>query len=127
MSAEYPANPLEQMFKWAPGVGLLKKIETARMTPVAIMATEILPTWEFAVCPCLQAVTMLRNPYTFGKLLGSVKNMLPPQSIVRAEMEPCQSGSSRLQLSYCGPDNWDFQSCARLRPRRHHDIVQARN
>ena len=69
------------------GVELLKKLHTARMTLPVIMATGILPTWEFALHPCLQAVTMLCKPYTFEKLLGMVKNILPPPSTFRAEME----------------------------------------
>jgi DNA-binding NtrC family response regulator len=70
------------------GVELLKKLHTARMALPVIMATEILPTWEFAMHPCLRAVTMLRKPYTFVKLLGMVKSILPTPSIFRAEMEP---------------------------------------
>jgi hypothetical protein len=88
LAQERPANPVEQISIGVSGVELLKKIQTARMTLTAIMATGGLPTWQFAVRPCLEAVTMLRNSYTFGKLLGSVKSILPPQSIFRAEMEP---------------------------------------
>jgi hypothetical protein len=33
------------------GVDLLKKIHTARMAFPVIMATDILPTWEFALHP----------------------------------------------------------------------------
>ena len=58
------------------GVELLKKIHDARMTMAVIMATEILPTWEFALHPCLQTVSMLRKPYTIEKFLGMVKSVL---------------------------------------------------
>ena len=67
------------------GVELLKKIHTTRMTLPVIMATAILPTWEFALHPCLQAVKMLRKPFTFEKLLGMVKGVLPETAGVRAE------------------------------------------
>ncbi len=70
------------------GVELLKKIHTARMTLPVIMATEILPTWEFALHPCLQAVTMLRKPYTIERLLGAVKNVLPETTSGHAEGVP---------------------------------------
>jgi DNA-binding NtrC family response regulator len=58
------------------GVELLKKIHAARMTMSVIMATGFLPTWEFTLHPCLQPVKMLFKPYSFGKLLGMVKNVL---------------------------------------------------
>ena len=58
------------------GVELLKKIHDARMTLAVIMVTEILPTWEFALHPCLQTVSMLRKPYTIEKFLGMVKSVL---------------------------------------------------
>ena len=58
------------------GVELLKKIYAANKTLPIIMATGFLPTWEFALHPCLQPVKMLLKPYLFGKLLGMVKNVL---------------------------------------------------
>jgi DNA-binding NtrC family response regulator len=80
----------DQFLPKVSGVELLKKIHTARMSLPVIMATNILPTWEFALHPCLQTVTMLRKPYTIDKLLGTVKSVLPD----RAGMAPatnCQS------------------------------------
>jgi DNA-binding NtrC family response regulator len=73
------------------GVELLKKIHTARMTLPVIMATSIMPTWEFALHPCLQAVTMLRIPYTLDKLLGTVKSILAETASVGAEIVPAQN------------------------------------
>src|ERR1017187_4174686 len=75
----------DQFLPKVSGVELLKKLHTARMTLPVIMATGFLPTWEFALHPCLQSVTMLRKPYTFGKLLSMEKNALPPAAEVRAE------------------------------------------
>jgi DNA-binding NtrC family response regulator len=68
------------------GVELLKKLHTARMTLPVIMATSILPTWEFALHPCLQAVKMLRKPYTIDKLVSMVKSVLPHTADFRAEI-----------------------------------------
>ena len=83
------------------GVELLKKLHLARMTLPVIMVTEILPTWEFALHPCLQAVTMLRKPYTIEKLLGMVKSVLPETASVRVEIMPAsiwQSQPSAVHL-----------------------------
>jgi DNA-binding NtrC family response regulator len=60
------------------GVELLKKIHDARMTLPVIMATDFLPTWEFALHTWLQPVKMLLKPYNFEKLLVMVKNTLHP-------------------------------------------------
>jgi DNA-binding NtrC family response regulator len=65
------------------GVELLKKLHAARMNLPVIMATGILPTWEFALHPCLQSVAMLRKPYTFDKLLSMVKHVLHPNAGAR--------------------------------------------
>jgi len=85
------------------GVELLKKIHTARMTLPVIMATNILPTWEFALHPFLHAVTMLRKPYTIDKLMGAVKSVLPEAAGVCPEIGPRpnwqhQHSTDRLRL-----------------------------
>lgn len=85
------------------GVELLKKIYLARMTLPIIMVTDILPTWEFALHPCLQAVKMLRKPYTMDKLLGAVNSVLPQAAGIRPETLPGQnwqnqSSAGRLSL-----------------------------
>ena len=66
----------DQFMPKVSGVELLKKIHESRITLSVIMATGFLPTWEFALHPCLQPVKMLLKPYSFGKLLGMVKNVL---------------------------------------------------
>ena len=66
----------DQFMPKVSGVELLKKIHAARMTVPVIMATGFLPTWEFTLHPCLQPVKMLLKPYSFGKLLSMVKNVL---------------------------------------------------
>jgi two-component system alkaline phosphatase synthesis response regulator PhoP len=70
------------------GVELLKKIYTARMTLPIIMATGILPTWEFAMHPWLLPARMLLKPYTLKNLLGMVKNVLHETTATRAEIAP---------------------------------------
>ena len=76
----------DQFLPKVSGVELLKKIHVARMTLPVIMATSILPTWKFALHPCLQTVRMLRMPYTIDKLLGLVKSILPESAKVDAPM-----------------------------------------
>jgi len=90
-SHHYDLLHTDQFLPKLSGVELLKKIHTARMTLPVIMTTSILPTWEFALHPCLQAVRMLRKPYTIDKLLGMVKSVLPETAQVPAEMvsAPC--------------------------------------
>jgi DNA-binding response OmpR family regulator len=67
----------DQFMPQLSGVELLTKVHAARMTLPVIMATGFLPTWEFALHPCLQSVKMLLKPYSFHKLLATVKNVLP--------------------------------------------------
>jgi DNA-binding NtrC family response regulator len=88
----------DQFLPKVSGVELLKRLHTARMTLPVIMATEILPTWEFALHPCLQAVTMLRRPYTIEKLLGLVKSVLPHAEMVSAQSWQSQPSAARLRI-----------------------------
>jgi DNA-binding response OmpR family regulator len=88
----------DQFLPKVSGVELLKKLHIARLTMPVIMATGILPTWEFALHPCLQSVAMLRKPFTFEKLLGMVKSVLHPTAHVPAETRPAT--------------NWQPQSAA---------------
>jgi DNA-binding response OmpR family regulator len=74
--SQYDLLITDQFVPKVSGVGLLTKIHAARMTLPVIMATGFLPTWEFALHPCLQSVKMLLKPYSFGKLLSMVKNVL---------------------------------------------------
>ena len=78
----------DQFLPKVSGVQLLRRLHAARMTLPVIMATDILPTWEFALHTCLQSVVMLRKPYTFGKLLGMVKSVLQPAAGVRTGTAP---------------------------------------
>lgn len=66
----------DQFMPRVSGVELLRKIHSARMNLPVIMATGFLPTWEFVLNPCLQEVKMLLKPYSLGKLLDMVKNVL---------------------------------------------------
>jgi len=80
------------------GVELLKKIHAARMALPVIMATKTLPTRKFSQLPWLQPATILRKPYTFERLLGTVKNVLYETAIVRGEI--------------ASSSNWQSQPCA---------------
>ena len=76
-------------------VELLPVIDNLERALPVIMATGILPTWEFALHPCLQAVRMLRMPYTIDKLLGMVKSILPDSAKVDAPMTATPSWPTR--------------------------------
>jgi DNA-binding response OmpR family regulator len=80
------------------GVELLHKIHTARMSLPVIMATRNLPTWEFTLHPWLLLATMLLKPYTYEKLLGTVKNVLHAAVSARPAIAP--------------PSNWQSQPSA---------------
>ena len=60
------------------GVELLRKIHEASMTLQIIMATRVLPTWEFVLNPWLQPATMMLKPYTFENLLRMIRLLLNP-------------------------------------------------
>jgi two-component system OmpR family response regulator len=66
----------DQFMPWRSAVKLLKKIHAARMPLPVIMATGFLPTGEIMLHTWLQPVKMLLKPYSFEKLLSSVKNIL---------------------------------------------------
>ena len=76
----------DQFMPKVSGVELLRKIHAAHMTLPIIMATGFLPTWEFTLHPCLQAVKMILKPYSFQKLLGMVRNVLHTTGRVGVEI-----------------------------------------
>ena len=86
--SQYDLLITDQFLPKLSGVELLKKIHDARMSLPVIMVTEILPTWEFALHPCLQAATMLRKPYSMGKFLGMVKGVLAKTAPVGVGIAP---------------------------------------
>lgn len=80
------------------GTELLRKLHDTSICLPVIMTTRIMPTWEFALHPWLQATTMLRMPYTIELLLEKVKHLLHLTTSRRHEIAP--------------PPNWRFQSAA---------------
>jgi DNA-binding response OmpR family regulator len=70
------------------GVELLKKSHATRMALPVIMAIRTLPTRKFALLPWLQPATILRKPYSFEKLVGTVKDVFYATAIVRGEIAP---------------------------------------
>ena len=84
--SEYDLLITDQFMPKVSGVELLRKIHDAGMTLPVIMATGVLPTWEFALHPCLEPVEMLLKPYSFEKLLGLVKNILTKTVSAKADL-----------------------------------------
>lgn len=74
--SQYDLLITDQFMPKLSGVELLKKIHAAHMTLPVIMATGFLPTWGFALHTWLQPVKMLVKPYSFQKLLATVKGVL---------------------------------------------------
>jgi DNA-binding response OmpR family regulator len=74
--SKYDLLITDQFMPKVSGVELLKKIHAAHMTLPVIMATGFLPTWGFALHTWLQPVKMLLKPYSFQKLLATVKSVL---------------------------------------------------
>jgi DNA-binding response OmpR family regulator len=74
--SKYDLLITDQFMPWLSAVKLLKKIHAARMPLPVIMTARFSPTWESALLTWLQPVKMLLKPYSFGKLLGLVKNIL---------------------------------------------------
>ena len=70
------------------GVELLRKIHEAGMTLQIIMATRILPTWEFVLNPWLQPATMMLKPYTFENLLRMIRRLLNPAPGIGGALAP---------------------------------------
>jgi DNA-binding response OmpR family regulator len=66
----------DQFMPKASGVKLLRKMHAARMTLPVIMTAGFLPAWGFALHIWLQPVKMLHKPFSFQKLLATVKNVL---------------------------------------------------
>jgi DNA-binding response OmpR family regulator len=81
------------------GVELLKKMHDASMRLPVSMTANMLPTWEFAVHPWMQATTVVRLPYTFEILLGKIKNLLRLAASARREISPPPT-RGRLSIEY---------------------------
>jgi DNA-binding response OmpR family regulator len=105
--SKYDLLITDQFMPKLSGVELLKKIHAANMTLPVIMATGFLPTWEFALHPCLQPVKMLLKPYSFQKLLGMVKNVLqrPPVPAMTSRCLRCRQNHHCLRCHNCSPDD----------------------
>jgi DNA-binding response OmpR family regulator len=101
--SEYDLLITDQFMPKVSGVELLRKIHGARMTLPVIMATRIMPTWEFALHTWLQPVKMLLKPYSFEKLLGMVKNVLHESSGTRSESAPSPILHSQPAVNHISP------------------------
>ena len=58
------------------GIELLQKLHEANMTVPVIMATGVLPEWEFSQNPDLTPAATLLKPYTIPELLRAVRGVL---------------------------------------------------
>jgi DNA-binding response OmpR family regulator len=92
---QYDLLITDQFLPNVSGVELLRKIHAAHMPLPVIMATGFLPTWGFALHIWLQPVKMLLKPYSFQKLLATVKNVLAATEIA----------SDGLSLSTLAPES----------------------
>ena len=77
------------------GVGLLKKIQAARMDLPVIMATGSQPDEELVLSQVQPPAMMLLKPYTFEELLWAVKSVLRAATAALGDMAP--------------PPNWPAQ------------------
>jgi len=73
------------------GMDLLKKVHATRMAVPVVMATGTLPAREFDLYPWLQPAAALLKPYSFDKLLETVKEVLSATATVKAEIAPPQN------------------------------------
>jgi DNA-binding response OmpR family regulator len=78
------------------GVDLLKKVHATRMAMPVVMATGILPAWEFAQYPWLQPAGVLLKPYTFDDLVETVKAVLHSTTETCATVLPPTSWLGKL-------------------------------
>jgi DNA-binding NtrC family response regulator len=74
------------------GVKLLKKIKTAHLGLPVIMATGVLPHWEFTLHTWLQPVKRLLKPHSFEQLLRMVEEVLPRRANVHDLSTPRPPG-----------------------------------
>ena len=70
------------------GVELVKKLRSARMALPVILATGKLPVELLSQNPSLQLAAMLPKPFSFEKLLGTVKEVLRATAGDRAQAGP---------------------------------------
>jgi|GEM_PF-2066638 DNA-binding response OmpR family regulator len=70
------------------GLGLIRKLRAARMAVPVIMATTVLPTWDFALHPELHPAATLLKPYTFEELLVTVKKVLRAYASADGQIAP---------------------------------------
>lgn len=86
--SEYDLLITDQFMPKVSGDELLRKIHGAHMTLPVIMATGFLPAWEFALHIWLQPVKMLLKPYSFERLLDTVKSVLPKDASASDDIPP---------------------------------------
>jgi DNA-binding response OmpR family regulator len=85
------------------GVELLQKLQAASLRVPVIMATGVLPEWEFSQNPEIAPAATLLKPYTIPELLRAVRSILNPNYVSSETVgqPPCgqiQSSPSTVSL-----------------------------
>jgi DNA-binding response OmpR family regulator len=93
----------DQFLPKVSGAELLRKIHAAQMILPVIMATGYLPNWEFALHTWLQPAKMLGKPYSYEKLLATVKNVLPQNNPAGANLPSGTPASEITGLPLIAP------------------------
>lgn len=58
------------------GLELIQRLHTARVALPVILATGLVPEYEFEKNPLLKPAAILLKPYSMDKLLGTVREVL---------------------------------------------------
>jgi len=77
------------------GIELLKKLQNANMAVAVIMATGVLPEWEFRRNPALAPAVTLVKPYTVPELLRAVRTVLGSADNFAEAIRRLQCGSGQ--------------------------------
>ena len=77
------------------GIELLKKLQNANMAVAVIMATGVLPEWEFRRNPALAPAVTLVKPYTVPELLRAVRTVLDSADKLDETMSRLQYGQGQ--------------------------------
>ena len=85
------------------GIELIQKLHEANMTVPVIMATGVLPEWEFTQNPEITPAATLLKPYTIPELLRAVRGVLTMRphataTFGRMQFEHVHPSSSQLPL-----------------------------
>ena len=75
-SNRYDALVTDNTMPGVTGLDLIKKLRSADMTMVVVLASGTVPADELNRCPWLQVDALLPKPYTIAELLGTLQRVL---------------------------------------------------